>query len=406
MNQFKLLCTYVTLALMLVSSQTGIAQERLVVAPQVSVLDSAIDVVATESEAALATTTEIGFDSNSPIVIQCDEACFEWAENCVKQCNQNAAQCVVVKKSVLGCLEGITVLPQDEVWFVNARECICGETDLSRLRVSKLVCNELVSRKLADLTSAHASGDAFSTVVYVHGNQTSQEFATARGLQVYRNAFAKKAECRVPIRYVIWAWKSEQEKTRLYPDYLVKSKRSLLMGNTLAATLNQFSDRNMVVFGYSLGVQVVLSAFDSPILKPRIGDPTRYKVAFAAPAINSDFVVSELINGVLVAPVARTLVFTNRKDRAIRAAQAIIRRKNPSEDDATTIAELSDAGKLHLGAVTSVDVYNETGRFHSIERYTRSETLQSMMAELVNRVGAKRSANVGATPVDSVLMND
>jgi hypothetical protein len=298
-------------------------------------------------------------------------------------------QCVVVKKSPIGCMEGIKILPQDEVWMVNARDCLCGEIDLSLVGVSQFVGNELVQRELGQLTAAHASGDELVTVLYVHGNMTDEEYAIARGLQVYRNAFAKKAHCHGPVRYVIWAWRSEQEQPRPYPDYLVKSDRSLRVGETFAATLNEFSDRNMIVFGYSLGVQVVLSAFDSPILHGRELDTSRYQLAFAAPAINAKFMACNSLAS-WDTPVKQTYVFTNRKDRAIKAAQAIIRRQNPTED--ATIAGLSNAGKLNVGAVTEVDVFGETGRFHSIERYTRSGSLQSIMANLVNEVGGNKMA--------------
>ena len=376
MNYFRLLCICIAFSpTVLCYAQTAL-QDDIFIAPETLILDSAPVVVEIESQPTFETITTHS-DFSEPIIV-------ERAEEAA-----GGEQCVVVKKSILGCLEGITVLPQDEVWFINARECHCGETDLSHLTVSKLVDNDLVQRELSDLTTAHASGDEFSTVLYVHGNQTNEEFAVSRGLQVYRNAFATKAHCRGPVRYVIWAWKSEQERVRFYPDYLVKSDRSVRLGETFAATLNQFSDRNMVVFGFSLGVQVVLSAFDSPHLDPREGDPTRYQVAFAAPAINSRFVAYHSLKANGISPVQQTLVFTNRKDRAIRAAQLIIRRENPNKE--ATIAGLSDAGKLNIGAVTSIDVFEESGRIHSIERYTRSGTLQSMMANLVNEVASMKS---------------
>ena len=302
------------------------------------------------------------------------------------------AQCVTVRKSVLGCMEGIEILPQDEVWMIDARDVLCGETDVGLLKVSRLVGNDLVCSELSELTASHASGDDRATVLYIHGNQTNEVYAIARGLQVYRNAFATKAHCHQPVRYIIWAWKSEQEKPRAYPDYLIKSQRAVMLGETFAATLNQFSDRNLIVVGFSLGVQVTLSAFDSRLLSSREGDPTRYQLALIAPAISADYVARHSLAFGGQTPVAQTFVFTNRKDRAIRAAQAIIRRRNPSE--AATIAGLSDAGKLNLGHVTSIDVFPESGRFHSVERYTRSETLRSVMGDLINKAVASKPQEI------------
>lgn len=313
-------------------------------------------------------------------------------------CGDDQLQKVVVRKNVLGCLETISVLPQDEVWLVSARSYLCGETDLSRLCVCRLENNQFVPSTFGSLTQAHASNDAKSTVFYVHGNQTSLEYAISRGLQVYRNSLATKAQCRGPVRYVIWAWKSEQEKVRYYPDYLAKSQRSVLVGETFAEALNRFSDRNMVLFGYSLGVQVLLSGLDSKACDPRPGDGSKYQVAFAAPAINANFLARHGLCQT-ESPVARTYVFTNRKDKAIKVAQAIVRRQTSFPD--TSIVGLSASGKLNVGPVEPVDVFGETGRFHSIERYTRSDTLQLKMAGLVNEVASRRGAIVlrsGPTP--------
>ena len=304
-----------------------------------------------------------------------------------KPCAQE--QRVSVKKSVLGCNEEISILPKDEVWMINARDCVQGEADLSMLSVTQVVDSDMVEKDLSQLTAAHSSGDDLATVLYVHGNMTDKEFAFARGLQVYRNAFAKKADQRVGVRFVIWAWKSEQEKTRLYPDFKIKSDRSVLVGENFAATLNQFGDRNVIVIGFSLGVQVVLSGLDSASLDPRPNDPFRYEVAMVAPAINARFVADHSLQAGWDSPVQQTFVITNRKDRSIQVAQAIIRRKNPTRE--ATIPGLSDAGMLNVGLVTPVDISDEAGRCHSIERYTRSDTLQTIMANLANTVSAKKA---------------
>ena len=355
--------------------QTVVAPQ-IEVAPQPSIVDWTNNVAEFESLTIPEVITEQGSVTDDPAI--------EWADN--------AEQCVVVKKSILGCLEGIKVLPQDEVWFINARECHCGDFDLSSLKVSKLVDSDLVPCELSELTEAHASGDELSTLIYVHGNQTDEEFATTRGLQVYRNAVATKADRHGPVRYVIWAWKSEQETIRFYPDYLIKSDRSVQLGDSFAATLNQFSDRNLVVFGFSLGVRVVLSGFDSPLLQAREGDPTLYQVVFAAPAINAKYVAYRSKHPQKDTPVQQTLIFTNRKDRAIRAAQLIIRRQSSNKD--ATLAGLSRAGILDLGVVKSVDVFCESGRFHAIERYTRSNTMQNLVADMLNVVASQKSPTV------------
>ena len=281
----------------------------------------------------------------------------------------------------------------DEVWFVDARALINGERDLERLKVFQFTDGQRTPRLLSELVEAHGNHTEGATVLYVHGNQTDEEYATLRGFQVYRNTLTNPTTPRVPVRFVIWAWRSEQEKVRLYPDFLIKSQRSITVGETFAATLNEFPDRNVVVLGYSLGVQVLLSAFDSPCLMRRTNDSTRYEAIFVAPAINPKFVADHSLmrNNQSQSIIKNSFVFTNRKDRAIRAAQSIIRRERPGE--ATTITGLAQAGGLDVGHLTEVDVSDEAGRLHNIRRYSMSEKLQRVVIQSVNRSAANRMQN-------------
>ena len=282
-----------------------------------------------------------------------------------------------------------TIREGDEVWFANARNFIDGETNIEALQVSQFLDGQLAPRCLSDLTNAHETCDEGATMLFVHGNQTDEKYALLRGLQVYRNALTSLATPRVPVRFVIWAWKSDREKFRLYPDFQVKSKRAVLVGETFAATLNQFHNRNLVVFGYSLGTQVSLSAFDSPTLRKRPYDSTQYQLIFAAPVINTQFVASHsLMAQQSESIIENTVVISNRKDRAIRAAQSIIRRQSPAVE--LTIKDLSQAGKLNVGSVTEVDVFEEAGRLHRVVRYSQTETLQRIVTQCVNRASTKR----------------
>lgn len=338
---------------------------------------------------------QVFVDDHTATIVEPSDVIEPFYENEIFEVVDSAPQVtddqrLVVKNPCLRRREVFTVLGRDEVWFISARDFIAGETDVAELKVCQAVDGDLVERSLSDLTTAHQSGDALSTMIYVHGNQTDEEFALFRGFQIYRNALASTSGSRAPVRLVVWAWKSEQEKPRLYPDFKLKAERSILVGDTFAATLNQFSDQNMVVFGYSLGVQVLLSAFDSSHFLPRPNDSTQYQVMFAAPAINARFVACNMLKpGCKVVPIERSIVFTNRKDRAIRVAQSIIRRENPAIE--TTIVGLSNAGKLNVGSVTEIDIFEEAGRFHSIERYTRSNTLQNVTADFLNRVASMKS---------------
>ena len=99
MNYFRLLCICIAFSpTVLCYAQTAL-QDDIFIAPETLILDSAPVVVEIESQPTFETITTHS-DFSEPIIV-------ERAEEAA-----GGEQCVVVKKSILGCLEGITVLPQ------------------------------------------------------------------------------------------------------------------------------------------------------------------------------------------------------------------------------------------------------------------------------------------------------
>ena len=115
----------------------------------------------------------------------------------------------------------VNVRAQDEIWLVSARQqkqCV--------LSFERLVDGRWVTASMAELTEAHAVDQQKSSLVYVHGNRTDDRYARSRGLQFYENVFNNQS-CSGPVRFVIFAWRSERERIRPSSDFNVKLQRSV-----------------------------------------------------------------------------------------------------------------------------------------------------------------------------------
>ncbi len=273
----------------------------------------------------------------------------------------------------------IEVCSRDDVWLVSARDSHCHPSDTSLLECSRLVNGCWQSEDLANLTNDHAQDKAKVTMIYVHGNRTNLKWAKSRALQFYDNSL-RSCE-RPPLRFVVFAWKSEAEKARIIQDYKIKSNRSVTVGKAFYELLDHFDDRKMLLGGFSLGAQVVLSAMSEAELRTPSTKAGQYQVAVIAPAINSDFSRASLAIYPQNSLVRHTDVFVSREDCAVKVSEAINRRTNSSGFNITDLVDYQG------GASVSVhDITCEVNRRHSIDNYGRSVSVVSRVCDLLNEV--------------------
>ena len=135
---------------------------------------------------------------------------------------------------------------------------------------------------------------------------------------------------------VLWLWKSEKELNRIYPDFRIKSKRAIQMGEAFKETLGRFGDSRMVLVGFSLGTQVIASALDSmeadrlddcfeldPSFSQCSNASDQYRIALIAPALDPAYACSVADRTTCSSLVARTSVLNNRSDSTIKALRII-----------------------------------------------------------------------------------
>ena len=311
------------------------------------------------------------------------------ASQCTNQCDYSNAggnlngQQVKLKKPIRICDKTFDIAPGDEVWVISARGLECGSADPCSLTVEQLCHGSFQPSTLQNLTDDHEANPSLQTVIYIHGNQTDEKFARARGLQMYENGLGCSSECRGPIRFVIWMWKAERVLPRLYPDYMIKSQRSVGAGKMLGHTLAKFHDNDVVLIAFSLGAQLVTSAMEVPELQgDQIARRPRFRVAFVAAALDANYICRRLNGYSTTSCISRAIIATSEVDRATRAFHFVARKNCPQLKE--SIAELALAHHIPLGdSIEVIDVTGEVGKKHAIERYSKSPNLQQHLLQLL-----------------------
>ncbi len=364
------------------------------ISPAVSVIDasSATEALPFESQTAPCFEFPVGLSVpfSSPH-IKIATAATSAATEIIACQGQPGHQNILLRKNVLGCKACYTIPSRDEIWIVSVRDCVPDPENVALFKVLKLESNRWKSTTLSALTTAHQCDTQRATMMYVHGNQTNYEYAIARGFQFYNNLFVDYDGPRAPLRLVLWVWKSERELPRLYPDYLIKSERAVLMGKTLTKTLQAMGNRKLAVVGFSLGAQVVMSSLEQ--LEPNCQSASlssardQYQIALIAPATDPAYVCDVIDRNVETSIVEKSTVIVNSDDRAVKAMRVVVRRECPEARD--RFSKLARCRRLPLGPIEFFEVSQEISRKHAIERYTKAPTVQRAMNRVLNRVAAK-----------------
>ena len=270
--------------------------------------------------------------------------------------------------------QGDSVRCADQVWLVSARE-LYGDHDVSPC--------QFPVRKFDGGCWHDSSFDALQfsdhgdipTVVFVHGYQTNLQNAQFRGAQVYQSLFGN-SRCTQPVRFIIWAWKSEREIPRPVKDYALISKRAIGVGNAFAQTMNLVGDEQTTVIGYSLGAQVVVSGMTGQC--QYIGAPIRLAVIAGA---NDCGFASGCRQRCLQQNILQTTVFSNSKDRVLKASNLICRINYGKRFRKFEELAFQDNGSL--GSVNVIDISNSATRNHSVVRYVSLPVVRNEILRLV-----------------------
>lgn len=265
------------------------------------------------------------------------------------------------------------IRPGDEVWLISARGVAdCCVSDLPCMRL----CDGIWQQSCcADLFAANDNQPQCTPVIFVHGYQTGLGDAQLRGLQVYQNLFSC-CQPDHPIRYVIWAWRSERESRRILKEFTEKAQDAMRLGNAFADTLNRLQSKPPTIIAYSLGAQVSLSALVQSGVYA--GAPVQLAVIAAATDCGFSGCCLQMQN---CGHISKSYVFCNRCDIAIRAARLSCRLANGKRQE--KFEQIAPMFPGQLGDVCIIDITQVASRQHSVVRYTSLPVVKSCINELV-----------------------
>lgn len=281
-----------------------------------------------------------------------------------------------------------TILPtpppgsSDELWFVSARDLNCQTDDISQLQCQVWQGDGWQQASFFQLVEAVQTDQSRENVFFVHGNRTDEYWAKRRGCEVCRTLFGG-CDGRPPVRFIIWAWRSDKCGNPRR-DFQIKSARAVRVARLFSATVEALQGpRPPLIVGYSLGGQVIASAFaDQRFACHRQG----CRIALIAPVLNCCFSGECYAGGADPEAVFCTLVLSNRRDPVVTAAEWFCRRR--SQGQPWSFRQWVDQPSQPLGPTREVDITAESCASHKLPLYLQSPTLVCEIRQLLSTQGA------------------
>ncbi|MGH7135469.1 MAG: hypothetical protein ACREHD_06990, partial [Pirellulales bacterium] len=178
----------------------------------------------------------------------------------------------------------------------------------------------------ASFDELNASDDRnLTTVILVHGNDTDDAKARAKGLTLYQ---ALTQEGGAPLRLILWSWPADYIPGTLRQDARVKAERAEADSYYLARFITALDSAGPLrLLAYSLGARVVTGALhllgggsldgqNIDVTADRELPPVR--VVLMAAAIDDDWLLPGRRHGRALEMVDRMVALVNPQDRILR----------------------------------------------------------------------------------------
>lgn len=271
--------------------------------------------------------------------------------------------------------------PHDEVWLISSRHIGCPSTDDSRLQYLIYSNNCWENSDVKAFEQSLANDPEKLTTVFVHGNRTDLAWAKTRGTQAYENLVVS-SELERPVRYIIWAWPSDQVRGPLR-DVRAKADRADVESYLFGRFLSRLpSDSPVSLIGYSLGSRVVLGGLtlltSNPLFGTRLDLPEGYappptRVSLIAAAVNNNALMPNARYGQAYGIVDKLVLVNNSSDSVLKFYKFLDRQnKIPAMGfSGLPISCLNDRGDR----VYQCDVSGEVGSEHNIGLYLQSDSV-------------------------------
>lgn len=260
--------------------------------------------------------------------------------------------------------------PQDEIWLISSRNVCSPCDDPGRLQISRIVGSCRAETTLEELVQTIESTSGLQNIFYIHGNNTDDCWAERSGKAVYQIICGNR--CHVPpVRYVIWSWPSEPSNSRLKRparDFHRNLDRCPIDGEWFGYVLSRLpDDADPLIFSYSLGCQVGLTALSSQAI---LQTGRQYRMMCLAPVTRCDWPCNECDLANAISSLRSLNMVFNRKDIALRGYRAFCRIDEGSSRPGPEVLTCAFA------SACAIDVACEQGCEHNVVKYSRLLSVQ------------------------------
>ncbi|HVX15522.1 MAG TPA: hypothetical protein VHC22_30320 [Pirellulales bacterium] len=332
---------------------------------------------------------------------------------CIFLATATAAPAAVTPRALTDERQDLSVgqdVAESQLWLVSTRRLPHGPINTSRRLLPEVSRYESSAgwRQTThdELMAAHDR--RLTTVVLVHGNDTDEPAAIAKGLELYQSLVRRSQEA---FRLIVWSWPSDYVPGTLRQDARIKAERAETDSYYLAQLVSEIdSDEPVGLVGYSFGARVITgglhllgggSLAGNTVESAKMSERTPVRVVLMAAALDDDWLVPGHRHGRALTVVERMVLLVNPQDRALRWYRFLVPRSGATALGAHGISSLNSLG-VHRQKIEQVNVNSYVGVQHGWSSYVGSpQILEQLKREVLvgsNRGRAQPTNDAAATP--------
>ena len=300
---------------------------------------------------------------------------------------------------------GLTQLARgtSELWLISTRRLPQGEHDVSPAfvpDVNRYVWGRgWVPSSLEELLRGKGTA---ATTVFVHGNDTNDEFALRGGSGLFSELLGNPTAPAPPTRFVIWSWPNEPTTLRVRKIAQNNAGRVNVEGYYLAVFLHHITPQTPTgIVGYSSGAGVVTGALhvlgNGTLAGHRLPSspehPGIVHAVLLGAAMPNDWLLPGRLHDRALSQVERLVVTVNPADSVLRWYPMLWGKGGP---DALGVTGVPNAAMLgtEQAKVVQLNVQGDLYNRHSWRYYAGSQQVVSLLRQEVSSLPASNPAGV------------
>jgi hypothetical protein len=286
---------------------------------------------------------------------------------------------------------------QSQLWLVSTRKLPHGSQHSSRrLRAEVERYDRANAWQPSSLDDLIAARDLrLTTVLLVHGNDTSESVARSKGLGIYDALLERTAGSA---RLIIWSWPADYVGGTLRHDARVKADRIDADACYLARFIGELDrDESLSLVGYSFGARLISGALHlvgggalagKTAVAGRDGHRAAIRAVLLAAAVDDDWLLPGRRYGRALSVVERLVVLVNPQDRVLRWYRFLSPQSGAAALGSRGLASSDELG-ANRAKIEQIDVAAFVGAQHRWSSYAGSaEILEQIKRETL--LGANR----------------